>query len=228
MEEKALRIIAYAFFMRKSTSSFFLILFSAIAFGWLRYSKTDRRITVYHAPVTGTTNKIVPKEILKLRLKAFTAKTFVKENHFDTLFCFLVDMSLPANHTRFFIYDFKRDTIQNAGLVAHGNCNRYWLEGRKYGNEIGCGCTSLGKYKIGSSYYGRFGLAFKLYGLDKTNSNAFKRYVVLHSHSCIPETEVDEEVCQSNGCPMVSPHFLKQLELIIKHATRLVLLWILE
>jgi len=93
---------------------------------------------------------------------------------------------------------------------------------------MGCGCTSLGKYRIGNSYYGKFGLAFKLYGLDKTNSNAFNRFIVLHAHDCMPDTEVADEVCQSNGCPMVSPHFLKKLEPIIKSAKRPVLLWIFE
>lgn len=51
---------------------------------------------------------------------------------------------------------------------------------------------------IGKSYYVRFGLAFKLNGLGKTNSNALNRPVVLHAHECMPDHEVAEEVCQSN------------------------------
>jgi hypothetical protein len=88
-------------------------------------------------------------------------------------------MTLPSGQNRFFIYDITKDTIRNSGLVTHGRCNEMWLDGRKYSNTPGCGCTSLGKYKIGNSYMGRFGLAYKLYGLDKTNNNAFKRFVVL-------------------------------------------------
>ncbi len=135
-------------------------------------------------------------------------------------------MSLPSGQKRFFIYDLQKDSIQNAGLVTHGRCNQEWLEGRKYGNTIGSGCTSLGRYKIGHAYKGRFGLAFKLYGLDKTNDNAFKRFVVLHSHDCVPEREVSNEICQSDGCPTVSPGFLKQLEIPIKRSEKPVLLWI--
>jgi len=71
----------------------------------------------------------------------------------------------------------------------------------------GCGCSPLGKYKIGNLYYGRFGLAYKLYGLDKTNNNAFRRFVVLHSHECVPETEEQNEICQSDGCPTVTTIF---------------------
>jgi hypothetical protein len=196
--------------------------------GYRTQKQASKEIQTYNKPGITKKHNITSKEFLKLQSKAFSAKAFVKENHYDTSICFLVDMSLPANSKRFFIYDLKKDTFQNSGLVTHGNCNQYWLKGRKYGNGIGCGCTSLGRYKIGNSYYGRFGLAFKLYGLDKTNSNAFKRYVVLHSHSCVPNNETGEELCQSNGCPTVSPDFLKQLESKIKNAEKPVLLWIFE
>lgn len=215
--------------MRKITITFLLLLvFLLTALAWLSFTKTGKRIIAFHGPKLTRTYSVPSKEYLKLHSKAAVAKSFIKQNHFDASICFLIDMSLPANHKRFFVYDLAKDTIQNSGLVAHGNCNQYWLEGRKYGNEIGCGCTSLGKYKIGNSYYGRFGLAFKLYGLEKTNSNAFRRYVVLHAHDCIPDHEVAEEVCQSNGCPTVSPKFLKQLEPIIKASKRPIMLWIFE
>jgi hypothetical protein len=215
--------------MRRIATGFLLFIFlSAIAFAWLSFSERRKRATADHAPQIHTIYKAASKEFLKLQSKAVAAKAYVKQNCFDSSFCFLIDMSLPANDKRFFIYDFKKDTVLISGLVTHGNCNQYWLKGRKYGNEIGCGCTSLGKYKIGNSYYGRFGLAFKLHGLDNTNSNAFRRYVVLHSHDCVPDSETAEEICQSNGCPTVSPNFLKQLEPVIKSAKKPVLLWVFE
>ena len=117
----------------------------------------------------------------------------------------------------------------DAGLVTHGRCNQNWLRGRKYGNEVGCGCTSLGLYKIGSAYKGRFGLAYKLHGLYSTNSNAFKRFVVLHSMECVPESETyPYPICQSDGCPTVSPGFLKKLQVILDSSAKPVLLYIYE
>ena len=82
--------------------------------------------------------------------------------------------------------------------------------------------------RTGDTFKGRFGLAFKLYGLDKTNDKAFERYVVLHGHSCVPEVEVADEICQSDGCPTVSPSFLQYLKPIIKNSKKPVLLWIYE
>ena len=163
-----------------------------------------------------------------MQLKAADAKLFVNQKGYNDAICFLVDMSLSSGQNRFFVYDLKKDTITNAGLVTHGRCNQYWLEGRKYGNTIGCGCTSLGKYKVGHSYNGRFGHAYKLYGLDKTNDKAFERFVVLHSHECVPETEVKDDICQSDGCPTVSTGFLQWLKPVINASKKPVLLWVYE
>jgi len=162
----------------------------------------------------------------KLQQKASVAKLFVQKKNYNETICFLIDMTLPSGQNRFFIYDLKKDSIQKSALVAHGNCFQTWLEGRKYSNTVNSGCTSLGKYKIGSSYVGKFGYSYKLHGLDSSNSNAFERTVVLHQYKEVPDTEVRDEICQSNGCPMVSPKFFAVLKSIINESKRPVLLWI--
>ncbi|MBC7903716.1 MAG: murein L,D-transpeptidase catalytic domain family protein [Gemmatimonadaceae bacterium] len=164
-----------------------------------------------------------------LRANAILAKSYARQKGLDTSVCFLIDMRIDAGKNRFFVFDFSSGKTMRQGLVTHGRCNQNWLSGRRYGNEVGCGCTSLGRYKVGKSYYGRFGLAYKLHGLDSTNSNAYKRYVVLHSMECVPEKEVDPmPICQSDGCPTVSGGFLKEISTLINKAGRPVLLWIYE
>lgn len=166
---------------------------------------------------------------IKLDQKAGSAAEWIKKNNYNEEYCFLVDMSIESGKNRFFVYSLKGDSILSQGLVTHGRCNENWLEGRRYGNEIGCGCTSLGHYKVGGKYIGRFGTAFKLHGLDKTNSNAYARYVVLHSHECVPEAPVHPSpICQSDGCPTVSPDFLTILENYIGKSKMPVLLWVFE
>jgi len=165
----------------------------------------------------------------RLNSRASQLQLYAKQHAYNTAICFLVDMSIESGRNRFFIYDLQKDSILDAGLVAHGSCNKNWLSGRQYGNETGCGCTSLGKYKIGNQYKGKFGTAFKLYGLDSTNSNAFKRFVVLHSFSCVPDEEVHPApICQSLGCPMVSPAFMNKLATIINESKKPVLLTIFD
>lgn len=164
----------------------------------------------------------------KLKTFAAAARNFTRQKKYNDETCFLIDMSLPSGQNRFFIYDLKKDSLLQAGLVAHGNCYQNWLEGRKYSNVVGGGCTSLGRYRIGIPYTGQWGYSYKLHGLDSSNSNAFVRTVVLHSHSCVPNTETDEEICQSLGCPTVAPDFLVKLKWLINNSSRPVLLWIFE
>lgn len=164
----------------------------------------------------------------RLRTHAATARQFALQKGYNPAQLFLIDMSLPSGKPRFFVYDGKKDSVVAQGLVTHGRCNEDWLEGRRYGNTVGCGCSSLGRYRVGYAYNGRFGLAFKLYGLDSSNSRAFERFVVLHAHSCVPENPVDEEICQSDGCPTVSPGFLQTLRPIITGSRKPILLWIFD
>ncbi|MBI3139669.1 MAG: murein L,D-transpeptidase catalytic domain family protein [Sphingobacteriales bacterium] len=167
-------------------------------------------------------------DLEKLRAKAVTAKSFVHKKKYNEETCFFIDMSRPPGKNRFFIYDLKKDSLLRAGLVTHGNCYQYWLEGRKYSNAVGSGCTSLGKYRVGVPYTGKWGYSYKLHGLDSSNNKAFERAVVLHGHSCVPSGEVEEDICQSNGCPTVAPDFLEQLKALINASPKPVLLWIYE
>lgn len=202
-----------------------LVLFILGSAAWY-YSKLKATPGRAHTPVAESLHK---KLLLKLGSRAASAREYAARNNYNTAVCFLIDMSIESGKNRLFVYDLKRDSITDAGLVTHGRCNEEWLKGRRYGNEVGCGCTSLGKYKIGAAYKGRFGLAYKLHGQDSTNNNAFKRYVVLHSHECVPAAEVDPyPICQSDGCPTVSPFFLKKMAATIDASPRPILLWIFD
>lgn len=169
-----------------------------------------------------------PGKTKKLREKAALAKAYIRNRNFNPRLCLLADMSLPSGQPRLFVYDLKKDSLLYSGLVAHGNCFESWLEGRRYSNQAGSGCTSLGRYRVGAFYRGKWGDSFRLHGLDSSNSRAFERTVVLHGHSCVPESAVEEEICQSNGCPTVSPALLQTLKTLILSSPRPLLLWMYE
>lgn len=210
------------------TAGCILLSITALAIAWFSHTGQLQKAVALHGSKTTTAYTVPNSSIVKLSAKATEAKIFVQNKGYNQQVCFFIDMSLPSGQNRFFVYDLKTDSILQSGLVTHGRCNENWLEGRKYGNTVGCGCSSLGKYKIGYSYNGRFGLAYKLYGLDKTNDKAFDRYVVLHSHECVPGQEVKDEICQSDGCPTVSPQFLQYLQPVLNVSKKPVLLWMYE
>ena len=165
------------------------------------------------------------------RLKQNTASLadYVRDNDFNTEYCFLIDMSIPSGKKRFFIYNIKKDVVEYSSLVSHGSgsyrtgCN----DELTFSNLANSDATSLGRYKIGNAYYGTYGLSYKLYGLDSTNCNALQRSVVLHSSNYIPETETyPRHIFESAGCPAVSPFFLTELTKYIKSSDKPIMLWI--
>ena len=127
------------------------------------------------------------------------------EPPFDTLFTFVAGL--------------KNNKIIDKGLVAHGSGLETSIPGKlKFSNTDNSLSTSLGKYSIENSYVGKFGKACKLYGLDKTNSNAYHRNIVLHKYLDVPYYEQENYICNSYGCPMVSEKFYSRIEKIIDNS----------
>jgi len=139
-----------------------------------------------------------------------------KGSNYNTKIAFLVDMRIKSGKNRFFVYDLVNNKVLDQGLVAHGSGSETPIRGElKFSNEPNSNCTSLGRYSIEKGYKGIFGKAYKLNGLDETNSNAFKRAIVLHHYSAVPHDEQEYYISRSHGCPMVNEEFFKRIEKII-------------
>lgn len=157
-------------------------------------------------------------EILRLNDHVNEIKSLVggAGNKYNTKIAFLVDMRIKSGKNRFFVYDLQNNKILDQGLVAHGSGSETAIRGElKFSNQPNSYCTSLGRYTVEKSYMGIFGKAFRLNGLDESNSNAFKRAIVLHQYSAVPYEEQDHYIVRSQGCPMVNEVFFKRLEKII-------------
>ena len=192
-------------------------------------SMLDTRVLPLQKQVPSTNRRPVAKqpELSRTDRKANEIKSYAQQNGYSTRYCFLVDLGMESGLKRFFVYDLLNRTVAYSGLVAHGSCEENFLKMAKFSNEPGGECTSLGLYKVGYSYYGQYGKAYKLYGLQSSNSNAFKRAIVLHGNNFVPEEETyPKPICNSSGCPMVSFTFLKTLSSIIDASSKPLLLWV--
>lgn len=152
-------------------------------------------------------------------------KLLISNTNYNKEFGFFIDMRIPSMKNRFFVYDFKLKKIIDTGIVAHGSGSETGIGGQlKFSNINNSLSTSLGKYSIGHSYNGKFGKAYKLYGLDETNSNAFSRNIVLHKFEDVPYDEQESYICNSHGCPMVNEKFYSRLEKIIDASDKKIIL----
>lgn len=150
----------------------------------------------------------------KISQKIADLKAFLKETDYNSDKAFFIDFSISSSKFRFFVVDLKSGKIIQKALVAHGDGSE---DGKangvlKFSNKDGSHCSSLGKYVVEEKYKGKFGMSYRLTGLDETNSNARSRAIVLHRLSCVPDVKQKDEICLSFGCPMVSDNFFKILE----------------
>jgi hypothetical protein len=165
----------------------------------------------------------------RLHARVAEQRAWLARHGFSASLCFLVDMRLPSGKNRFFVYDLRRDSVLFSGLAAHGSGGRNFSMEPIFSNIDGSGCSSLGRYRVGYAYRGQFGPAYKLYGLDTSNSRAFARNVVLHSYLGVPEHETfPRPICNSLGCVMVAPGFLETLRPLIAASGKPICLWVLN
>lgn len=159
------------------------------------------------------------------KLQAF----FNQNKAYNTDISMFVDFGRASNKERFFVYNHVENKVILSSLVTHGSCDGETAPlNAKYSNQLNSYCSSLGKYKIGKPYIGKFGLAYKLHGLEGSNNKAYDRFIVLHSHSCVPNGERSSPICVSQGCPTVSPNFLNQISPIIDSSEKPILLWLYD
>lgn len=158
------------------------------------------------------------------------AYIFCKKNQLDTAICIMVDMSIPSGKNRLFVYDFRQKKVIISGLCAHGVGGGSTATKPVFSNEVGSNCTSLGKYKVNNRSYSNWGINihYKMYGLEKTNSNAFKRIIVLHSYTPVPNYEIYPQTLfgQSAGCPVISDDTMSKIDKLLIRKRKAVLLWI--
>lgn len=169
----------------------------------------------------------------KLGLKGDAAREYCRAKGFNTSYCFLVNMGKHSGLKRFYIWDFKQHLATDSGLVSHGCGNAPWSGDETktnpvFSNTPDSHCSSLGKYKIGKRGYSNWGIHvnYKLHGLDATNSNAYKRIIVLHSWEAVTEEEVfPHGTPEGWGCPAVSNKFMEKLDSLIQSSHKPILLW---
>jgi hypothetical protein len=200
-------------------SFFFLILlFCAAGLAiFLYYSKFTKSKSINTAQVINKYDSLAIN-------KAIALKPFISKQNYNANYCFIVNLAVPSNMARFYVYNYQTNTIQYKGLVCHGKGSD-GANGFVFKNEIGSNASSKGNYKIGVSYNGSFGKAYKLHGLENSNTNAYNRFVVLHAHDCVPNVLVHtKKICRSDGCPTVAPQFLLQLTKILDTVRKPVIL----
>jgi len=173
-------------------------------------------------------------ELSLLEIKAKKAYEYCSKKNLNTTYCILVNMNIHSGKNRLYVWDFTTNSILKTGLCSHGCCDSIWGEDETkldptFSNVHESHCSSLGKYKIGKRGYSNWGIHvnYKLHGLEKSNTNAYDRFIVLHSWEMIGDQEsFPYGTAEGWGCPAVSNKLMKYLDNKFKKNTKAPLLWI--
>lgn len=164
-------------------------------------------------------------DLSRIHRKAKEARIYAKKHKMNDRFCFLLDFSHDLFTKRFFVYDLLNSCVMQTALVCHGYGGGSTESKVVFSNDPGSKCSSLGKYEVGTRGYSGRGIHvnYQLHGLESTNSNAFRRYVVIHSYEYFM---CDFPCMVSEGCVIVCDDMMLYLDGLLKTATKPTLLWI--
>ena len=118
-----------------------------------------------------------------INAKAAELEAYCESQGYNTDYGILVDYGRNSLQRRLFVYDFNKDKIVMSSLAGHGSGGNSTLLRPDFSNAHGSHCTSLGHYRIGKHrhMYNRPAVpAIEVHGLDKTNSNALTRGILIH------------------------------------------------
>lgn len=154
------------------------------------------------------------------------AWNYVNLHHLNTQICILVDYSLPSGCNRLWIWGFDDEEVLFECPVAHGRGKGGIPRGvARFSNQDGSWLSSLGKARIAERYTGRYGISYRLDGLDSTNSNLRNRCVVLHAYHTVPQKPIFPLPSgRSKGCIMVAKKNMEVLDAYLQNSHNVLLL----
>ncbi|KZS24091.1 hypothetical protein BMY_1974 [Wohlfahrtiimonas chitiniclastica] len=170
---------------------------------------------------------------IDLATRAHEAYEYAKAHHMDTDHAILIDFARHSGKDRFFVWNFKTQSPQIKSIVAHGYGNVGFESDNQnivFSNQPNSYASSLGKYRVGIRAPSKWGIGihYKLHGLEASNSNAFQRYIVLHSFKMIPNEETFPNYLPlgfSQGCPVVDDDTMRKVDKLLQTKKKPVLLW---
>lgn len=119
-------------------------------------------------------------------------------------FLAIADFSLHGDSRRLFLVNLITGEVQTH-FVAHGKNSDADADGwaNVFSNTPDSLQSSLGGYMVAETYSGKHGYSVRMDGLQKTNSNARKRAIVMHSANYVNSNKVG----RSFGCPAIENQF---------------------
>lgn len=146
---------------------------------------------------------------------------------YNSRIAILVDLSLHSGRNRFVVWDFEQEKPLLICPVSHGSGSQKPHKRSAYArisNEDGSHLSSVGRAVVAERYEGRYGIAYRLDGLEDSNSNLRKRCVVLHGWEHTTSFPIYPiPTVGSFGCPVLSTKMMARVDEILKNESNVII-----
>lgn len=117
-----------------------------------------------------------------LQSRTLELKSYTRSRGYNADYGVLVDYRRHSFQRRLYVVDLNSGDVVMRSFCGHGRGGKSNILKGEFSNVSGSNCSSLGHYKIGRerNMYNYPVKAFELDGLDKTNSNARPRSILIH------------------------------------------------
>ena len=143
-------------------------------------------------------------------------RAFCRTNGYNSRIAILVDWSRHSGRNRLVVWDFERGKALMCCPVSHGSGaqeSHVRSAYARHSNRDGSHLSSVGRALVAERYEGRYGVAYRLDGLDVTNSNLRSRCVVLHGWEHTTSFPIwPIATIGSFGCPVLSRRNMRRVD----------------
>ncbi|MCX7641766.1 MAG: murein L,D-transpeptidase catalytic domain family protein [Elusimicrobiales bacterium] len=129
------------------------------------------------------------KALLKEAVNYYKSHKGQFSNH---RFMAVLEFHKHSAKSRFYIINLNKMAVVAAYHVAHGSGSDRDNDGYAtyFSNQPNSKASSIGVYKTGEIYSGKYGRSLRLHGLSPTNSNVYRRAIVIHPSPYVKEANV--------------------------------------
>lgn len=124
----------------------------------------------------------------------------------------IVDFDQPSYKKRMYIIDIKHYKVLFNTWTAHGK-NTGAAVAKNFSNTPESLKSSLGVFVTEDTYMGKHGYSLRLVGLEKSNSRAYQRAIVVHGARYVSQEFINNMgyIGRSFGCPAVPNELSKPI-----------------
>lgn len=152
---------------------------------------------------------------------------FCKREGYNTSIALFVNLARHSGRNRFVVWDFKAEKPLLICPVSHGSGSVKSHVRSAYArisNEDGSHLSSVGRAVVAERYEGRYGIAYRLDGLEDSNSNLRPRCVVLHGWEHTTSFPIYPiPTVGSFGCPVLSTKMMARVDEILKNESNVII-----